>query len=133
VPIGERAENEGGFWQRHLDKIGVGGSLFAALGCLGFPALLSIVSALGLGFLVRDAVLIPLLVVFLILTLIGLLFGMRHHHQPWVLVLGAVSAAVTFVSIGLKASGIFAAIGVAVLIAASVLNVWLRSQQLRTR
>jgi hypothetical protein len=42
-----------GFWKRHLDKIGVGGSLFAALCCLGFPALLSILSAIGLGFLIN--------------------------------------------------------------------------------
>lgn len=63
------------FWKRHLDKIGVGGSLFAALCCLGFPALLAILSAVGLGFLVNDAVLIPLLVLFLLVTLWGLYLG----------------------------------------------------------
>jgi hypothetical protein len=52
-----------GFWKRHLDKLGVGGSLFAALCCLGFPALLSILSAIGLGFLIDD-ILRPLMVVF---------------------------------------------------------------------
>jgi len=40
------------FWKRNLDKIGIGGSIFAALRCLGFPALLSILSAIGLGFIV---------------------------------------------------------------------------------
>lgn len=127
------AGGDAGFWKCHLDKIGVGGSLFAALCCLGFPALLSIISAVGLGFLIRDAVLIPLLVVFLALTLVGLFLGMRHHRQRWALVLGTVSAIVTLVSIGIRPSGIFAAIGIAGLIAASVLNVWLRSQQLGTR
>lgn len=39
------------FLDQHLDKVGLGGSLFAALCCLGFPALLSILSAVGLGFL----------------------------------------------------------------------------------
>jgi mercuric ion transport protein len=48
-----------GFWKRHLDKIGVGGSLFAALCCLGFPALVSILSAIGLGFLINDDILRP--------------------------------------------------------------------------
>jgi mercuric ion transport protein len=58
------------FWKRNLDKIGIAGSIFAALCCLGVPALLSIVSAIGLGFIVRDAILIPLLVVFLAITLL---------------------------------------------------------------
>lgn len=32
------------FWQRSLGKIGIGGTAFAALCCLGFPALLTILS-----------------------------------------------------------------------------------------
>lgn len=119
-----------GFWQRHLDKIGVGGSTFAALCCLGFPALVSILSAIGLGFLIRDAVLIPLLLVFLVLTLVGLFLGMRHHHQPWALALGAVSAILILWSIGIRPSSVFAGIGIAGLIAASILNVWLRRRQM---
>jgi mercuric ion transport protein len=127
--------SEAGFWKRHLDKIGAGGSLFAALGCLGFPALVSIISAVGLGFLIRDAVLIPLLLVFLAATLVGLFLGMRHHHQPWALILGAVSAIVTLVSIavtpsGMTPSGILVGVGIAGLIVASVLNVWQRRQQM---
>jgi hypothetical protein len=31
-----------GFWKKHTDKVGVFGSVFAVLCCLGFPALLSI-------------------------------------------------------------------------------------------
>ena len=61
-----------GFWKRHLDKIGVGGSLFAALCCLGFPALVSILSAIGLGFLIDDDILRPLLIVFLMVAVVGL-------------------------------------------------------------
>jgi MerC mercury resistance protein len=64
-----------GFWKRNLDKIGLGGSLFAALCCLGLPALLSILSAIGLSFLINDGVLLPLLIVFLLVTLVGLYFG----------------------------------------------------------
>ena len=119
-----------GRWMRHLDKIGVGGSLFAALCCLGFPALLSLLLAVGLGFLIKDAVLIPLLVAFLVVALVGLALGMRHHHRPWALILGAAGAIVTFVSVGIKPSGLFAGIGIAGLIVASLLNIWLRSEQL---
>ena len=70
------------FWKRNLDKIGIGGSVFAALCCLGFPALLSILSAIGLGFIVNDAILIPLLLLFLAVTLLGLYLGTRHHCGP---------------------------------------------------
>jgi mercuric ion transport protein len=118
---------------RHLDKIGVVGSLFAALCCLGFPALVSILSAIGLGFLINDAILIPLLLVFLAASLVGLAFGVRHHHRPWALVLGAASAIVLFVAIAIRPSGLLAGIGIAGQIGASLLNVWLRSGQLRAR
>jgi len=65
----------GGFWKRHLDKVGVGGSLFAALCCLGFPALVSILSAIGLGFLINDHILRPLLIVFFA--------GRNFGTSPW--------------------------------------------------
>ena len=47
---------------KHLDKLGVVGSLIAALCCLGVPTVLSIFTAIGLGFLINDAVLLPLLI-----------------------------------------------------------------------
>jgi len=75
-----------GFWKRHLDKIGVGGSLFAALCCLGFPALVAILSAIGLGFLINDDILRPLMIVFLLVAILGLALGMRHHGSPWALI-----------------------------------------------
>ena len=122
-----------GFWKRHLDKIGVGGSLFAALCCLGYPALLAIVSAVGLGFLIRDAVLIPMLVAFLALTLYGLYGGMRQHGNGLALGVGAAAALVLFASIWFG-SNIAAGIGIAALIVSSLLNVWFvaRAAQYRT-
>ena len=119
-----------GFWKRHLDKIGVGGSLFAALCCLGFPALLAILSALGLGFLVHDAVLIPMLLAFLALTLYGLYDGMRRHGNRLALGAGVAAALVLFASIWFGSS-IAAGIGIAALIASSVLNVWFAARAAR--
>lgn len=129
----DQADERGGFWKRNLDKIGVGGALFAALCCLGFPTLLSILSVIGLGFIVNDTVLIPLLLVFLLVALAGLFFGMRHHREPWALVLGATSAVVLLVAVLIVHSGILAGLGIAGLVAASLLNVWLRTRQLRGR
>lgn len=133
MAIGERAHEAGESWKRHLDKVGIIGSLFAALCCLGFPALVSIVSAIGLGFLIKDAVLVPLLIASLIIAFVGLFLGMRHHHRPWALILGGISAILTFIGVGVRPSGLVAGIGIAGLIVASVLNVWLRSEQLRHR
>ncbi len=131
MATGERRDEAGGFRRRHLDKVGIGGSLFAALCCLGFPALLSILSAVGLGSLINDAVLVPLLIAFLIAALIGLFLGMRRHHRPWALLLGGLSAIVIFVAVGVTPSGLFAGVGIAGLAVASFLNVWLRGEQLR--
>ncbi|MBI4465432.1 MAG: MerC domain-containing protein [Acidobacteria bacterium] len=112
------------FWKRHLDKVGVGGSFVAAACCLGLPAAISILGAVGLGFLVNDAVLLPLLLVFLALTLAGLWFGYRVHRRTGALVLGGISAGVLFVSIFVSAPFAYTAVGG--LAAASVLNVVLR-------
>ncbi|MBI4363852.1 MAG: MerC domain-containing protein, partial [Candidatus Latescibacteria bacterium] len=86
---------ESGFWSRHLDKVGLAGSLIAALCCLGVPAVLAVVSAVGLGFLINDATPLPLLLVFAGVLLLGLGQGVRHHRSPWALVLGLVSAIIT--------------------------------------
>lgn len=117
------------FWSKHIDKLGIGGSLFAALCCLGFPALLSILSAIGLGFVVNDAILIPLLILFLLVTLGGLYLGVRHHGSWLALIVGTTSAIATFVSIAVAGSKMIAGIGIAGLVVAGVLNVWLQSKK----
>lgn len=112
------------FWKSHLDKLGVGGSFVATVCCLGLPAAVSVLGALGLGFLINDAILLPLLLVFLALTLTGLWFGYKVHRKTGALVLGGISAVVLFVSIFVYAPIAYAA--VAGLVAASGLNVVLR-------
>ena len=113
------------FWQRNLDKIGIGGAAFAALCCLGFPALLAIMSAIGLGFLVNDAVLLPFLTVSLLIALWALWSGTRHHHRWSAFAIGVVGAILLGLSIGLG-MGIYAGIGIAALVLTSVLNIVLR-------
>jgi mercuric ion transport protein len=108
-----------GFWKRHLDKIGVGGSLFAALCCLGFPALVSILSAIGLGFLINDDILRPTMIVFLLLAIVGLALGMRHHGSPWALIVGFLSAVTLYVFIYLSFNELIAGLGIAGLVIAS--------------
>lgn len=57
----------------HLDKLGLAGSRFVLLCCPGFGPLIALLSAIGAGFLVHDAVLAALLVVFLATGGIGLI------------------------------------------------------------
>lgn len=120
-----------GFLKRHLDKFGVGGSVFAALCCLGFPALLSILSAIGLGFLINDAILLPLLIAFLLVSLGGLYLGVRGHGSWLAFIVGAVSAAVTFVFIFVAYNPISAGTGISGLVIASLLNGWLAIKRAR--
>ena len=120
-----------GFWKRHLDKIGVGGSLFAALCCLGFPALVSILSAIGIGFLINDDILRPLMIVFLLVAILGLVLGMRHHGRPWALILAILSAVTLYVSIYVSFNDVIAGLSIAGLVIASLLNLFLRQRQLK--
>jgi len=108
---------------RHLDKIGIAGSAFAALCCLGTPAVLAIVSAVGLGFLINDAILAPLLIASLLVLLWGLAAGWKRHRKPWALLLGAVAGAMLFLFAFLRPSPGLAYTSIALLVAASMLNV----------
>lgn len=102
----------------HLEKFGLAGSLFSLLCCLGFGPLIALLSAIGAGFLVNDAVLAPLLVVFLVIGGIGLGLTYRRHGRKgpiMVYISGAVAVFVfTFVLfiaplIWLGIAGLFAA------------------------
>lgn len=77
---------------RWLDKVGVAGSLVALACCLGLPGIVAFLSAIGVGFLINDAYLIPLLIVFLIVGAVGLFRSFRRHGKPQALVLYAASA-----------------------------------------
>lgn len=110
----------------HLDQIGVGGSIFAALCCLGITAAVSLLSAVGLGFLVNDRVLIPLLLGFLGLTIAGLALDWRHHHHPSALILGAVGGVALLLSAVVAQARPVAYASIALLVAASLLNLRFR-------
>ena len=110
------------FWKRHIDKFGLVGSVFATLCCIGAPALISFIFAIGLGFLINDAILIPLLVLFLIFTLIGLFLGMQHHRYPWAFILGVLSAVIIFFFITISFNKTFVIIGIAGLVVSSLVN-----------
>jgi hypothetical protein len=82
------------------------GSAFAALAafvttlcCVGFPALVGFLSALGAGFLLNDRYLEPGLSATLLLTLLIVGLHLRRHHQPGPFILSLVAAGSTFFAI----------------------------------
>ena len=124
---------EVGFWKRQIDKIGAAGSLFgsffAGLCCLGPPALMSILSAFGFGFLINNAILRPMLIVFLLLSVFGLVLGMRHHGSPWALIIGVLGAVTAYVFRYVFSNSLLAWLGIACLVIASLMNVFLRRRR----
>ncbi len=77
----------------HLEKLGSVGTLITIACCLGFAPLLALLSAIGASFLINDAVLAPLRVVFLVLGGVGLFLSMRQHGRRWPLIVHLISAA----------------------------------------
>jgi len=73
---------------RRASLAGLFGSGFALLCCAGVAPVLGLLSAVGLSFLIRDAVLIPLLIVALGVTGWGLWQGRRSHGRGFPLLLG---------------------------------------------
>jgi mercuric ion transport protein len=78
----------------YLDKVGPLGTLFAALCCVGTPGVIAFLSAIGAGFLINDAILLPLLIVFLAASILGLYFSFKRHENRWPLLFGGASAVI---------------------------------------
>jgi mercuric ion transport protein len=109
-----------GLLARHADKMGAAGSLFASLCCLGTPAILAFLAAIGAGFLVNDLILLPLLALSLMVALWGLGKGRELHGDGRPLRLGTAGA--LLIPAGIFAAAWLTAVGAALLIVASVWN-----------
>ena len=100
---------------------GTVGSVLSGACCLGFAPLLAGLSAIGAGFLVRDAILIPLFVVFLAYTVWVLWASRKVHGLAGPFNLGVGAAIVAFATLWFLAPLSYAAL--AALIAANVWNI----------
>ena len=111
------------------DAAGVCGAIFAALCCAGTPLIVTGITALGLGFLRRDAVLWPLMLLSLVVAQVGFWQGWRAHRRPWPFLLGGVSgvslaSGVIFVHGPPAMTMIYA--GAVGLVLATACNIWAR-------
>lgn len=104
----------------HADKWGPLGSVFAALCCLGVAPAIAALSAVGLSFLVNDLILVPLLALFLAVTIWALGRDRSRHGRSGPVKLAWIAALLSVG--GLWLSGVVVGIGLASLIAASAWN-----------
>jgi mercuric ion transport protein len=77
---------------RLADSAGVFGAIFAALCCAGTSVIVSVVTALGIGFIRRDAILWPLMLGSLVVALWGFWKGAQTHGNLGPIVSGAIGA-----------------------------------------
>jgi len=73
------------------EKLGYLGTLFASLCCLGVSVVIAPLTAIGLGFLINDLILLPLVLLFLLITLWGLHSGWKRHDDRRPFLLGTVA------------------------------------------
>lgn len=106
----------------HLDKVGIVAATVTALCCLGLPAILSVITAVGLGFLIRDAILAPLLILSLALIVWGLARGLRRHRNAVPLVIAGVACIVLVIAALVRPSRPAAYASIAALVLASIAN-----------
>ncbi len=104
--------------------IGSLGSIFAALCCIGIPTLLAFLSSIGVGFLINDKILIPLLIVFLGISIWGIYKSSKSHGKKGSLILAIISAIVVFAAIWFSKPLVY--IGLVGLIVASVWDIYLK-------
>ncbi|MGH8692226.1 MAG: MerC domain-containing protein [Burkholderiales bacterium] len=96
---------------------GMAGTTFAGICCLGVGWALAAVSAIGAGFLINDAVLIPLYLAFLGLSLWLLWRSMRRHGDPRPFYVAASGAAAALGGLFIGSAVVYA--GLASMVAAS--------------
>ncbi len=75
------------WWQRWLGGVGALSAGFTAMCCLGIAAAVSLASAVGATFLLRDETLRPLLAATIALSVLGSAFTYWRHRHPGPLVL----------------------------------------------
>jgi mercuric ion transport protein len=103
--------------------VGTLGSIFAALCCIGTPALLALLASIGVGFLIRDVILVPLLVVFLAINVWGIQRSLRRHGNEMPRIVAIVCSVVIIVAVWFSPSLVL--LGLAGLIAVSGWDIYL--------
>ena len=101
------------------------GVLACVLCCVSIPAIVTTISALGLGFLRNDRLLVPAVMVSLVVLLLTFYRSRSRHGQNAPLLMGLAAAVWTFVGLRSPAPfGTFAALSGAPIMVAVVIWDW---------
>lgn len=103
------------------------GCSLTALCCVGSPSIVSLLSAVGLGFMVHDAILIPLLAVFLGINLFGSYRSSKRHGRREVFPITVISAVLIFS--GIWISAVVLGVGIVGIFIASGLDFFSKTSQ----
>lgn len=76
--------------QQGIGSVGLIGTVLALLGCLGFPAVIGLLSVIGARWILQPRYLLPILTVGIICGLWSLFTSFRRDRHPLPLVLGVV-------------------------------------------
>lgn len=99
--------------------------LFLSLFCPAcYPALAGLIGSIGLGTVTEEALLKPLMILFLLVALLGLAYQGRRRGRYGPLILGFMGALGMYGGFYFFASPLLKSIGLAALIAASLWNVF---------
>ncbi len=95
--------------------------------CLGAYA--GLLSALGLGFLVRSAVLEPILISTLLVGLVSIVWSTLEHRNPWPLALTLLGDLALAVGRYILASQDMQWVGFPLILGGALSNIWLRRRR----
>jgi hypothetical protein len=109
-----------------LDKIGIGGLLVVAVCCLRLSVVLAFLGAIGLGFLIRNTVLMPVMGIILAAILISLALDYQMHRRPLPLMIAVPSAATLYFVVFVHRVNLAVYLTVCGLILAPILNLIFR-------
>lgn len=73
-----------------IGSIGLVGTILALLGCLGFPAVIALLSVIGARWILEPRYLLPILSIGIACGLWSLVMSFQRHRDPLPLVLGLV-------------------------------------------
>jgi len=82
--------------------IGGAGSSFIALCCAGSPAILAFLTGIGLGFLINDFILFPLLILGIGFMFYSMNFNKKHHVDNRPIIIAIISTIFVLVGIWVK-------------------------------
>lgn len=113
-------------WLRSLALVpGAVLALLPAVSCPAcFAAYIGVMSAAGLGFLVNERVLAPLILLFLTIGVVGVAWSTRSHRKPGPLLLTVLGSVAVVVGRILWSLPVVLYGGIALLVGASLWNLW---------